>query len=433
MGHYRKEFVNHVKSDKWWERAQKVIPGGCNTLSKQPCRFVEGVFPKFIESGIGSRIRDVDGNEYIDWIGSLGANLLGYCYPFNPRTDIGNVYSLPSCLEVELSEKLVETVPCAEMVRFGKNGVDATAGAVRLARAITGKNKVISFGYHGYQDLFNCVSPMNDGIPNTNNLHMVDVPWGDLSALWNAFSNLTHLRDGIACVIVEVPPTNQTGEEINAFLNNAIDMTHQFNALFILDEIVTGFRYSPGGAQQLYGIVPDLACIGKAMANGLPISAVVGKKEYMQHFNHVFFSTTFSGEVTAIQRSLDVIREIEEYPVINHIWRIGTDLRNGLRDLADHYGILLDLPGNPPRSLINFPDSEGKPSVLLKSLFIQECCKRGVLFGVPVFPTYSHTDEDVEITLDAAREAFKRMDEFRGRESEALEGIIMGGFSVRKG
>lgn len=417
--------------DKLWERALKVIPQGTQTLSKMPSRFVEGIFPKYIKWGSGSKVCAPGGKGskmYIDWIGALGANLLGYGY-FDYREDVknnmggGEVYSLPNFLEVDLAEKLVEIIPCAEMCRFAKNGVDATAGAVRLARAITKRDHFISYGYHGYQDLFGCTGTMNDGIPAFNRKLIHEIKWNKIDDLKSKLS----LWREVACVIMEVPPEEPKG----TYLQDAIDLTHKYGALFILDEIVTGFRYALGGAQELYKVMPDLACFGKAMANGLPISVIVGKREYMEHFFHVFFSTTFGGETLAMATGLAVINEIQTKGIIEHIWQKGLLLRVGIIKLAEKYNINMKMPGNPPRSLINFYDEDNKVSLLIKSLFLQECCLRGVLFGVPVIPTFSHTTEDVDKTLDAVEHAFKVIKKAKGNYERYLKGKIMQGSYVR--
>jgi glutamate-1-semialdehyde aminotransferase len=409
-------------SDTYWQRALKVIPGGTCTLSKQACRYVEGVYPKVLSTGDGAHVKSMDGKWYIDWVGALGANLLGYNSGNN--SDRGVVFSLPQFQEIELAEKIVEVVPCAEMVKFGKNGVDSTAAAVRLARAITGRNHIISYGYHGYQDLFGITGVMNDGIPEDNSKYIYEIPWGDLYTLE------TFMDKYVACVIMEVPP--ETGEDVEAYLKAAIDITHQYGALFILDEVVTGFRYALGGAHELYHVMPDLACIGKAMGNGHAISAVVGKREYMTHFDHTFFSTTFASEVSAIRAALDTIHVLQTEPVIDHIWKIGKALRSGIEELAHDNGVQMDMPGIPPRSLISFPGDDGKPDLLKKSLFMQECCLRGVLFGVPVFPTYSHTLRDVDDTLKAAHEAFKVMKKYEGHEGDGMVGKPIEGSPTRR-
>ena len=412
------------EDDKLWQRAIKVIPDGTQTLSKMPARFVEGVFPKFIVRGNGSKVYDVNGKEYIDWIGSLGANLLGHGYIKNIDVNDGTIYSFPHPSEVELAEELVDIIPCAEMCRFAKNGNDATSGAVRLARAITKRDHIISFGYHGMSDIFGCTGVMPDGIPKMNKQLIHEVKWNKIDDLKSKLS----LWREVACVIMEVPPEEPKG----SYLQDAIDLTHKYGALFILDEIVTGFRYDLGGAQELFHVTPDLACFGKAMANGLPISVIVGKREYMEHFSHVFFSTTFGGETMAMRTALEVITTLRYGTAIDDIWKIGETLRGGITALADTHKIKVKMPGNPPRSLINFYDENGKESPLIKSLFIQECCLNGVLFGIPIFPTYSHTMEDVNKTLAVVEKAFKKMKKARGREEEFLKGKPMGGISVRK-
>ncbi len=412
-----------TKDDKLWEWATNVIPMGVQTLSKHPSRYVEGVFPKFITRGIGSKVYDLHDREYIDWVGSLGANLLGHGY-ISCYASSGTIFSLPHPFEVELAEKLTDIIPCAEMCRFAKNGNDATSGAVRLARAITGRDHIISYGYHGYGDIFGCTGTMNDGIPAFNKKLIHEVKWNRIDDLR---TKLSMWRE-VACVIMEVPPEEPKG----GYLQDAIELTHKYGALFILDEIVTGFRYALGGAQELYHIMPDLACFGKAMANGLPISVIVGKREYMEHFSHVFFSTTFGGEISAIMNSLATIKKLESEPVISHIWTIGQLLRDGVQALAHKYDIRAKMPGNPPRSLINFYDEEGKESLLIKSLFLQECCLKGVIFGVPIFPTYSHTKEDVDKTLKAVEHAFKVIKKANGNYEKYLKGKPMGAPFVRK-
>lgn len=417
-----------TKEDKLWERATNVIPMGVQTLSKHPSRFVEGVFPKFITRGLGSKVYDIYEKEYCDWVGALGVNLLGYSYLPDVPITYGNIFSLPHPLEVELAEKLTEIIPCAEMCRFAKNGNDATSGVVRLARAITKRDHIISYGYHGYGDIFGCTGTMNDGIPKFNKTLIHEVKWNKIDDLRSKLS----LWREVACVIMEVPPEEPKG----GYLQDAIELTHKYGALFILDEIVTGFRYALGGAQQLYDIMPDLACFGKAMANGLPISVIVGKREYMEHFSHVFFSTTFGGEISAIANSLAVINKLQQkignVTVIGHIWHIGQLLRDGIQALAHTYNIRAKMPGNPPRSLINFYDESGKESLLIKSLFLQECCLKGVIFGVPIFPTFSHTEEDVEITLKAVERAFKVIKKANGNYEQYLKGKPMGAPFVRK-
>jgi glutamate-1-semialdehyde aminotransferase len=390
-------------SEYWWQRAKEIIPRGTQTLSKGPDQFVDGITPKYLERGQGCHVWDVDGNEYIDYPMALGPILLGYNYPRVVDAVIaqlrkGTTFTLLSSLEVELAELLVDVVPCAEMVRFGKNGADATMAAVRVARACTGREHIAFCGYHGCHDWYAVTTSLNKGIPEFNGRLIHAFEYNMIESLEEIFA--TYPRQ-VAAVIMEQP-----GEEPKEnFLQSAIDCAHKNGAVFILDEICTGFRYALGGAQQYYGIVPDLACIGKAMGNGLPVSAVVGKKEYMKELNGIFFSMTFSGETTGLAASVATIRELREKPVIEHIWTQGRKLRSGLETIKRETGVNVDIPGNPPRSSFVFRNRYGNESLDLKSLFLQETVKRGVLFGGPLYISYSHKDEDIARTLEASYDA----------------------------
>jgi glutamate-1-semialdehyde aminotransferase/spore coat polysaccharide biosynthesis protein SpsF (cytidylyltransferase family) len=396
-----------TRSRSWWERAVRVIPNGTQTLSKGPDQFVRGVSPIFLERGRGSHVWDVDGNEYIDYPMALGPILLGYDYP--PVTEAvcrqareGTTFTLMHPLEVEVAERLCGLIPCAEMVRFGKNGADATSAAVRVARAYTGRDEIAYCGYHGYQDWFAITAARNGGIPEVHAKYIHPFEYNDPSTLERVFRE----REGkIAAVIMEQPGI----EPENDFLTRVGEITRQHGAVFILDEIVTGFRYAKGGAQELYGVVPDMACFGKGMANGYPISAVVGRREVMMAFENVFFSTTYGGETVALAAARATLDTLDQEPVIDHIWRLGAALREGILRAATESQIPLTLGGNPPRSGLVFQDGEGRESSELKTLFMQETVKRGVLFGGPVFISYSHSDADIRHTIDAVAEAFRVM------------------------
>jgi glutamate-1-semialdehyde aminotransferase len=404
-------------SDALWERAREVIPLGTQTLSKSPTQFVDGVSPKFLSRGAGSHVWDVDGNEYVDWPMALGPILLGYDEPAITEAAVeqvraGTTFTLMHPLEVEVAEALVEVIPCAERVRFAKNGADATNGAIRGARALTGREHVIATGYHGYHDWYIAATELNDGVPRHDRELIHPVPFGDLDALAAA------LGDHVAAVIMEIPAS----EPPEGYLQAAIDLAHSHGALFVLDEIVTGFRYALGGAQERYGIVPDLACFGKGMANGFPLAAVVGSADAMQVFERIFFSMTYSGETVSLAAALATLRMLRSEPVVETIWQTGAELRRGLADLIAGAPFAVRLEGNPPRSSLAFPAPE------LRGIFLQECHKRGVLFGVPIFPTYRHSEADVRQTLDAAEAAFERMEEAHrtGDYAAHLEGAAPG-------
>jgi glutamate-1-semialdehyde aminotransferase len=386
-------------SDALWERAREVIPLGTQTLSKSPTQFVDGVSPKFLQRGAGSHVWDVDGNEYVDWPMALGPILLGYDEPAVTAAAVaqlraGTTFTLMHPLEVELAEALVDVIPCAERVRFAKNGADATNGAIRGARALTGREHVIATGYHGYHDWYIASTELNAGVPRHDRELIEPVPFGDLAALEAA------LGPHVAAVIMEIP----TAEPPAGYLQAALDLTHRHGALFVLDEIVTGFRFALGGAQERYGVVPDLACLGKGMANGFPLAAVVGSADAMAVFERIFFSMTYSGETVSLAAALATLEVLRSEPVIEHIWAIGAAIGRGLAELIAAAPFAVRHEGQPPRSALAF----GSPE--LRGIFLQECHKRGVLFGVPIFPTYRHSEADVRQTLDAAAAAFERME-----------------------
>lgn len=385
-------------SERLWERARRAIPLGTQTLSKSPTQFVDGVSPKFLVRGSGGRVWDADGNVYVDWPMALGPILLGYDEPAvsaaaAEQVHAGTTFTLMHPLEVEVAEALIEVIPCAEQVRFAKNGADATNGAIRAARALTGREHVVACGYHGYHDWYIASTERRAGIPRHDADLISTVPFADLDALEAA------LGPHVAAVIMEVPGT----EPPDGYLQAAIDAAHRRGALFVLDEIVTGFRYALGGAQERYGVLPDLACFGKGMANGFPLAAVVGSADAMRAFEHVFFSMTYSGETVSLAAAAATLRMLRTEPVIERLWATGTVLREGLAELVADVPFDVRLEGNPPRSALVFGSDD------LRGLWLQETHKRGVLFGVPMFPCYRHTDADVRQTLVAAEAAFERM------------------------
>lgn len=396
-------------SEALWERAQRVIPLGTQTLSKSPTQFVDGISPKFLVRGAGSHVWDADDNEYVDWPMALGPILLGYDEPEISRAAIaqihaGTTFTLMHPLEVEVAELLVEIVPCAEQVRFAKNGGDATNGAIRAARALTGREHVIATGYHGYHDWYVASTELNAGVPAHNRELIETVPFGDLAALEAALGQREH---DVAAVIMEVP----ADEPPAGYLQAVIDLTHRYGALFILDEIVTGFRTALGGMQEIHGIVPDLCCLGKAMANGFPLAAVAGSAAAMAGFERVFFSMTFSGETVSLAAAKATIGMLRRDPVLEHIDAVGTRLREGIAAHAAQTSFDVRLMGTPSRSAMTFaPDAASPPSELLRGLFLQECHTRGVLFGVPMFPTFRHDEADIAQTLDAVQAAFALME-----------------------
>ncbi len=400
--------ITLTSSQDLLKRAQKRIPSSTQTFSKGYTQFVQGVSPVFVNRGEGGLVYDVDGNDFIDYPLALGAITLGHSYPDVDEAVIQQVrkgasHSLPHRLEVELAERLCEVFPCAEMVRYGKNGSDATSGAVRVARAITGREKIACSGYHGWQDWYIGTTLRNRGVPVSTQELTLPFTYGDLEALERLFDE----NPGeIAAVIMEpvgtmVPP--------DGYLQQVKGLVRGRGALLIFDEIVTGFRLAIGGAQDYFGVVPDMACIGKGMGNGYPISAVVGPRGIMEEFDRSFFSFTFAGEAVSLAATMATIDVFERENVTSHMWILGRKLKDGYNYLARRYGLdaFTWCQGLPAYSGLTFNDAQGVESLLHKSIFQQECIKRGVLWvGLHKF-CLMHTQEQIEYTLAVYDEAFR--------------------------
>lgn len=394
------------KSRAWLERAANVIPGCSQTFSKGPNQFVKGISPTFLQRGKGSHVWDVDGNEYIDYVNGLGPTILGNDDPAVSDAVVkqvkgGATFTLPHPLEVELAELLCEIIPCAEMVRYGKNGSDATAGAVRVARAFTQREKVACCGYHGWQDWFIGTTTRNAGVPRSTQELTKTFGYNDIASLEKVFSE----NPGeIACVIME--PVGIV-EPAPGFLEAVKELCAKNGALLVFDEVVTGFRMHIGGAQALYGVTPDIGCFGKAMGNGYPIAAVVGRRDVMKVMDDVFFSFTFGGDVIGLAASIATIREMQRKPVIDHLWAQGERLRDGYNALAKYYGLaeVTKCIGLAPRTVCTFADTSKADGLVVRSIVQQELIKRGVLFLVGHNTCFAHSDDDVEQTLRAHRSA----------------------------
>lgn len=386
------------------QKVKKIIPDCSQTFSKGPSQFVQGVVPVFLERGKGSHVWDIDGNEYIDYAMSLGPIILGHNYPVVNEAvkailNKGTTFTLPHRLESELAELLCEIIPCAEMVRFGKNGSDATSGAVRVARAYTGRDKIVCCGYHGWQDWYIATTTRNKGIPEEVKKLTLTFEYNKIETLEKIFAEN---KNEVACVIME--PVGVIEPE-NNFLQTVKDLAHKNDAVLIFDEVVTGFRFALGGAQEYFGVIPDLACFGKAMGNGFPISAIVGKKEIMKLFEEVFYSFTFGGEIVSIAAAIVTIKELKEKRVISYLWEQGRKIRDGYNVLVKELGLeeFTECVGYPPRTVVAFKNKKGEDDLLLKSLFQQECIKRGILFTGNHNICFSHSNKDIDYTLRVYR------------------------------
>lgn len=389
-------------SESLWARAQGLIPAGTQTLAKGPGQHVNGVAPKFARRGKGARLWDVDGNEFLDFNMGIGPLVLGYGWPavdeaIRRQLDDGITFSLMHPLEVEVAEALRDLVPCAESVRFSKTGADVTSAAVRLARAFTGRERVLCCGYHGWHDWYIAVTDRHRGIPD---------PVRDLSFTFDyndpdAFD--AALDDSIACVILE-PVVFE--EPRDGFLAHVRRRCSERGVLLVFDEMWTGFRLAAGGAQAHYGVTPDLATFSKAVANGMPLSVLAGRADVMALLERdVFWFTTFGGEALSLAAALATLRELEAHEVPAHLAALGTRLRDGYNAVAGALGIAhwTRCVGPACRTLVTF-SPEGQDALAVKSFVQQELIRRGVLWSGTHSLSFSHTDDDVAYLLNCYHE-----------------------------
>ncbi len=394
------------------ERALKTVPLGSQTFSKSKTAYPEGVSPHFMKRGEGSHVWDVDGNEYIDFVNGLASITLGYNDPdvteaVKAQLEEGTIFSLPHEIEIKVAEKIIEMVPCAEMVRFGKNGSDATAGAIRLARANTKRDHVAVCGYHGWQDWYIGSTSRNLGVPSSVRDLTHSFTYNDLDSLGQLFDKCP---DQVAAVIIE--PMNST-EPNNGFLEGVKVLAQKNGAILIFDETITGFRYANGGAQEYFGVIPDLAIFGKGMANGYPVSAVTGRAEIMKLMEEVFFSFTFGGETLSLAAAFTTLTKLQQEPVVKTLWEQGQKVKKGVNTLIRKHNLenVLSITGKDCWSFLIFKDTDVYSQWELKTLFLQEVFARGVLTLGTHNMSYAHSDEDITRLLNVYNEVFELLKE----------------------
>jgi glutamate-1-semialdehyde 2,1-aminomutase len=406
---------SYDRSNAYFDRALLTIPLASQTFSKSSQQWVEGAAPLFLQSGRGCRVIDVDGNSYIDYVLGLLPVVLGYCDPdvdaaIREQLEDGITFSLAHPKEAQLAEKLAEFIPCAEMVRFGKNGSDATTGAIRLARAYTGRSKVAICGYHGWHDWYIGTTTRRLGVPQDVQDLSVTFPYNDAAALE---ALIKKEPDGFAAIILEAGGAQTPAA---GFLERLRELSTRHGIVLIFDEIITGSRLHMAGAQGYYGVTPDLACFGKAMGNGMPISALVGRAEIMRKMEDIFFSTTFGGEVLSIAASLATIDKLQRDDVVTRLWRRGELLRDAANATLAQRGLgeFVSFSGDGwwPRIKI------GKAPVdsnLLISLLRQEFNANGLLLGASFNLSLTHDDDAV------TKETITAIDSAAGAVRDALD------------
>lgn len=388
------------KSNQYLNRSLKTIPLASQTFSKSLTQYPFGITPYFFSKARGSKIWDIDGNRYIDFVNSLLSISIGY-----RNKDIddavlkqmknGVIFSMPHKLETELAELICKIIPCAESVRFSKNGSDATAGAIRLSRAYTNREHIAVCGYHGWQDWYIASTSRNLGVTKSDIKLTHSFKYNDINSLAKIFKKY---KNKIAAVILE--PMNIDYPR-NNFLEKVKKLTHKNKSILIFDEICTGFRWSLGGAQEYFNVTPDLATFGKGIANGYPLSVLTGKKKIMKLMENIFYSTTFGGETLSLAAAKAVITKMMKEPVIKQINLRGKYLKENLQNIIIQNQLenTIEIKGHYPWLILNVKDTEKYSQWVIKTYILQEMISKGIFFGGAHNISYSHSEKDIKLLI----------------------------------
>jgi glutamate-1-semialdehyde 2,1-aminomutase len=413
-------------------RAHSLIPGGAHTYAKGDDQYPVSA-PGFLQRGDGCHVWDVDGNEFIEYGMGLRAVTLGHAYP--PIVEaayrqmlLGDNYTRPATIELDCAEEFLRLIEGAEMVKFAKNGSDATSAAVRLARAYTGRDLIARCAdqpFFSVDDWFIGTTPMSAGIPKVVQDLTLQFRYNDIDSLRLLFEE----NPGeIACVILEAATAVEPKAD---FLHSVQTLCRSEGVVFILDEMITGFRWHSGGAQKVYGISPDLMTFGKGMGNGFSVSALAGKKEFMElgglHHDRerVFLlSTTHGAENHSLAAAIQTMQIYRRDNVIEFFYQQGERLRTGVDrvietlGLGDHFQLL----GRPSNLVYATRDQSKQPSQAFRALFLQEMIQRGVI-APSLVVSFSHTDADIDRTIEAIGESLQV---YRRALEDGVEHFLLG-------
>ncbi|HYI00030.1 myxochelin B biosynthesis transaminase MxcL [Hyalangium sp.] len=403
QGEMRLDRSNHLLAE-----ASRLVPGVTQSMMKRPEQFAPGAFPVFLAKGQGALVADVDGQQYIDFICGLGANMLGHNHPavvesIRQHLEEGVLHSLPTPVEVSAAQVLVDIIPGAEMVRFFKTGADATSAAVRLARHITRKERIITVGYNGWHDHFMFDTP---GVPAALAQHTLRMPLftePDEAAL---LASIEQNGRQLAMVLLSVPYNRCLSREFMQQLR-ATCTAHE--VLLVLDEVVTGFRLALGGAQEFFGVKADFVCVSKALAAGMPLSAVAGPAKHLCRLAELQVSTTFGGELLSLAVCEAVLTEYRKGNYIQHITALGQRLRTGINARAERVGSSLRVSGYDSIPFFSF-SKHPADHVRLMLPFQGGMARRGVLLRRDLnFICAPHTEEQIDHTIDMAEEVMRTL------------------------
>ena len=393
----------YPESARLLARARALTPGGSQTLSRQSSMWGEGGAPAVAQRAKGPHLWDADGRRYVDWLLGLGSVVLGHAHPEVDEAVIRRIRdgahpTLSTRLEADVAELLSDAVPCAEMSRFVKTGTEACMAAVRIARAATGREMILVCGYHGWADWYAATKAKHPGVPAVLETLAHAFPYNDLDALQG---ELQAHEGKVAAVMLE--PTLYEAPK-PGFLVGVRDLAHAHGALLIFDEVVTGFRWASGGAQEYFGIVPDLATLGKAMGNGYPIAAIVGRREIMDP-HALVVSSTFGGEGVGLAAAKAVLEIYRREPVVEHLWRVGGEFARRTTESA--WGLPFVVDGFACKPRLRCTDADPERARLLMSLVLQQAAARGVLLhlsGENV--SFAHGEAELYETAVALRDTF---------------------------
>ena len=404
------EKLNISKSRELFEEALTLIPGGV-LGARKPGDFIDGEYPIFLDTGKGCCLTDVDGNEFIDFLCGYGPIILGYREKevdeavYKQIKDKGFCFTLTQKFQNQLAKKLTRIIPCSEMSIFLKTGSDATTASIRIARAHTQKLKVMRCGYHGWHDW--CVE-MKGGIPKKFYEDVFEFQYNHLDQLEELMA--THGHETAAIIMTPFGHPNHQEMQVPApgFLEGARQIADKYGAVLVYDEIRTGFRLSMGGAQKLYGVTPDLTVLGKAMANGYPISVVTGKKDIMMAAeSKLFISSTFFPNSEAFIAALKTIEILERDKVLENIWEKGEGFMNSIQALIGKHDVGAELTGVAPMFYITFKKDETGTYKNKRKDFYTQLIRKGFFFTPfhHAYISYRHTQKDLDLTLTAIDES----------------------------
>ncbi len=430
------------KGQELWKKAKTIIPGGNQLLSKRSEKFLPGLWPAYYKKAKGCEVWDLDGNHYYDFAQmGVGSCVLGYAdddvdAAVMRAIQNGSMCSLNCPEEVELAEKLISLHPWAEMARFSRTGGEACAVAVRIARAASGKSKIAFCGYHGWHDWYLSANlgdssnldgqllPGLDPLGVPRELRETSIPFN-----YNKLNELENIvdkyPDEIGVIIME-PERGMSPAP--GFLEGVRNIATKIGAVLIFDEVTSGFRMNLGGIHLIRGVYPDIAVFGKAMGNGYPISAIIGRRPVMESAQDTFISSTFWTERIGFTAALSTINKMEKHDVLTKLVSYGELINKGWSNLAQKHDLKIHVSGIPPLTHIEF---DHESPLAIQTLYTQEMLERGFLLGASVYTTYAYSDKIIQHFLDITEIVFgmiKKASEKRQIEASLKSAIIHAGF-----